>query len=119
MISVYAIDEQDWRQPIIDYLEHEKLPTELQHRAEIRKRVARFIYYNDTLYRCSYEGLLLWFLEKEESTKALEKAHSGICGAHQSGPKLQHQLKRMDYYWPTIIHDSMYYANIMKCVNSM
>ncbi|KAA0055545.1 uncharacterized protein E6C27_scaffold222G00180 [Cucumis melo var. makuwa] len=37
-------------------------------------------------------------LRKEESTKALEEAHSGICGAHQSGLKLQHQLKRMGYY---------------------
>ncbi|TYK25806.1 uncharacterized protein E5676_scaffold436G00080 [Cucumis melo var. makuwa] len=55
-------------------------------------------------------GLLLRCLEKEESTKALEEAHSDICGAHQSGPKLQHQLKRMGYYWPTMIHDLMHFA---------
>ncbi|KAA0060610.1 uncharacterized protein E6C27_scaffold22G004880 [Cucumis melo var. makuwa] len=110
VISVYAIDEEDWRQPIIDYLEHGKLPTDPRHRAEIRRRAARFIYYKDTLYRRSYEGLLLRCLGKEESTKALEEAHSGICGAHQSGPKLQYQLKRMGYYWPTMIHDSMHFA---------
>ncbi|KAL4031315.1 hypothetical protein IC575_009591 [Cucumis melo] len=110
VISVYAIDEEDWRQPIIDYLEHGKLPTDPRHRAEIRRRAARFIYYKDTLYRRSYEGLLLRCLGKEESTKALEEAHSGICGVHQSGPKLQYQLKRMDYYWPTMIHDSMHFA---------
>ena len=80
------------------------------HRAEIRRRAARFIYYNDTLYRRSYEGLLLQCLGKDESTKALEEEHSGICGAHKFGPKLQHQLKKMGYYWPTIIHDSMYYV---------
>ena len=120
VISVYAIDEEDWRQPIINYLEHGKLFTDLRHRAEIQRRVARFIYYNDiarfiyyndTLYRRSYEGLLLQSLEKEESTKALEEAHSGICGAHQSGPKLQHKLKRMGYYWRTINHYLMHYAN--------
>ncbi|KAA0042127.1 protein NYNRIN-like [Cucumis melo var. makuwa] len=49
-------------------------------------------------------------LGKEESTKALEEAHSGICGAHQSGPKLQYHLKRRSYYWPTMIHDSMHFA---------
>ncbi|KAA0058531.1 ty3-gypsy retrotransposon protein [Cucumis melo var. makuwa] len=47
---------------------------------------------------------------KEESTKALEEAYSGICGAHQSSSKLQHRLKRMGYYWPTMIHDSMHFA---------
>ncbi|KAL0539564.1 hypothetical protein IC582_023780 [Cucumis melo] len=99
-ISVYAIDEEDWHHPIIDYLEHGKLPTDPRHRAEIRRRAAQFIYYKDTLYRRSYKGLLLRCLEKEESTKALEEAHSGICGVHQSGPKLQYQL--MVYHDPLL-----------------
>ncbi|KAA0050334.1 uncharacterized protein E6C27_scaffold88G00600 [Cucumis melo var. makuwa] len=76
VIYVYAIDEEDWCQPIIDYLEHGKLPTDPRHRAEIRRRAVQFIYYKDTLYRRSYEGLLLRCLGKEESTKALEEAHS-------------------------------------------
>ncbi|KAA0025450.1 ty3-gypsy retrotransposon protein [Cucumis melo var. makuwa] len=76
VISVYAIDEEDWRQPIIDYLEHGKPSTD----------------------------------PRIELKYALEEAHSGICGVHQSGPKLQYQLKRMGYYWPTMIHDSMHFA---------
>ncbi|KAM0980477.1 hypothetical protein ACFX2A_013913 [Malus domestica] len=36
---------------------------------------------------------------EEEANQAMEEAHSGICGAHQSGPKLHFQLKRMGYYW--------------------
>ena len=32
------------------------------------------------------------------TAKALEEAHSGICGAHQLGPKLHFQIKRMGYY---------------------
>ncbi|PIN06337.1 hypothetical protein CDL12_21109 [Handroanthus impetiginosus] len=32
----------------------------------------------------------------------MSKAHSGICGLHQSGPKLHFQIKRMGYYWPTM-----------------
>ncbi|KAA0054065.1 hypothetical protein E6C27_scaffold318G001370 [Cucumis melo var. makuwa] len=31
VIFVYAIDEEDWRQPIIDYLVHGKLPINLRH----------------------------------------------------------------------------------------
>ncbi|KAA0066965.1 uncharacterized protein E5676_scaffold595G00710 [Cucumis melo var. makuwa] len=70
---------QKWIVPSIEnYLEHGKLPTGPRHRAEIRRRAVRFIYYKDTLYRRLYEGLLLRCLGKEESTKALEEAHSGV-----------------------------------------
>ncbi|KAL6324447.1 hypothetical protein AAG906_013051 [Vitis piasezkii] len=32
---VFIIDSEDWRQPLIDYLEHGKLPNELRHRTKI------------------------------------------------------------------------------------
>uniref|UniRef100_A0A803MBS0 RNase H type-1 domain-containing protein n=1 Tax=Chenopodium quinoa TaxID=63459 RepID=A0A803MBS0_CHEQI len=32
MITVCQIDKEDWRQPIIDYLEHQKLPNDPRHR---------------------------------------------------------------------------------------
>ncbi|KAL0385981.1 UNVERIFIED_CONTAM: hypothetical protein Sradi_2992400 [Sesamum radiatum] len=40
----------------------------------------------------------------------MEEAHSGICGAHQSGPKLHFRIKRMGYYWPTMVKDCIDYA---------
>ena len=32
---VLTIDTKDWRQPLIDYLDHKKLPNELRRRTEI------------------------------------------------------------------------------------
>jgi len=46
----------------------------------------------------------------EEAKQAMEEAHSGVCGAHQSGPKLHDHIKRMGYYWPTIVQDCIDYA---------
>ncbi|KAA0032588.1 uncharacterized protein E6C27_scaffold43053G00550 [Cucumis melo var. makuwa] len=109
----HLIDEEDWHQPIIEYLEHRKLSKDSCHKTEVRRRDAHFIYYKGTLYRRSLEGLFLRCLGKEESIKALEEAHAGVCGAHQSGPKLQFQLRRMGYYWPKMVQDSMDYAK--KC----
>ena len=86
------------------------MPNDLRHRTEIRRRTPRFVYYKNTLYRRSFDGLLLRCLDDEEAAKALEEAHSGICGAHQSGPKLHFQIKRMGYYWPTMVKDCMEYA---------
>ncbi|KAA0037264.1 uncharacterized protein E5676_scaffold702G00060 [Cucumis melo var. makuwa] len=50
---------------------------------------------------------------KEESIKALNEAHAGVYGAHQSGPKLQFQMRRMRYYWSKMVQDSIDYAK--KC----
>ncbi|KAM2485848.1 hypothetical protein ACFX1W_037987 [Malus domestica] len=40
----------------------------------------------------------------------MEEAHSGVCGVHQSGPKLHFQLKRMGYYWPSMVKDCLEHA---------
>ncbi|XP_068309634.1 uncharacterized protein [Pyrus communis] len=45
VISVLPVDAKEWRQPLIDYLEHGKLPDDLRHRSEIRQRAPRFLYY--------------------------------------------------------------------------
>ncbi|XP_055961466.1 uncharacterized protein LOC130015405 [Mercurialis annua] len=104
--SVYEIEKEDWRQPLIDYLEHGRLPDEAKHRAEVKRRSSRFVYFKDTLYRRSFDDIWLRCLDDEEATKALEEAHSGVCGAHQSGPKLHFHIKRMGYYWPTMPFDA-------------
>ena len=40
----------------------------------------------------------------------MEEAHSGICGAHQAGPKLHDRIKRMGCYWPAMVQDYIDYA---------
>ncbi|KAL0439243.1 UNVERIFIED_CONTAM: hypothetical protein Slati_2407300 [Sesamum latifolium] len=40
----------------------------------------------------------------------MEETHSGVCDAHQSGPKLHFRIKRMGYYWPTMVKDCIDYA---------
>ena len=57
--AIYAleIDEEDWRQPIINYLEHGKLVSNPRHKTEIHRRSSRFLHYNGMLYRSSFLGL--------------------------------------------------------------
>ena len=98
VVSILEIDEKDWRQPLIDYLQHGKLSFDLRHKAKVKCRAPRFIYFKDTLYRCLFDGVFLRCLDNEEASRALQEAHFGICGAHQSGAKLHFQIKRMGYY---------------------
>ncbi|XP_019172650.1 PREDICTED: uncharacterized protein LOC109168051 [Ipomoea nil] len=103
--SVYDIGKDDWRQPLIDYLTDQKLPEDPRKRVDIKRRTPRFIYYKETLYRRSFDGIFLRCLGEEEALQAMQEAHSGVCGAHQSGPKLHFHIKRMGYYWPTMVKD--------------
>lgn len=40
----------------------------------------------------------------------MNEVHAGVCGEHQSGSKLQYQLKILGYYWPTMEVDCIEYA---------
>ena len=81
-ISLFEIEKEDWRQSLINYLQHEKLSENPHRRTDITRRAPRFIYYNGTLYRRSFKGLLFRCLGENEAMQALGEAHSGICGAH-------------------------------------
>ncbi|XP_068344135.1 uncharacterized protein [Pyrus communis] len=83
VISVLPVEAEEWRQPLIDYLKHGKLLDDPRHRSKIRE---------------------------EEANQAMEEAHSGVCKAHQSGPKLHFQLKIMGYYWPNMVKDCLEHA---------
>ena len=49
-ISIFEIDKEDWRQPLIDYLLYGKLPEDPHRKTDIKRRAPRFIYYKDTHY---------------------------------------------------------------------
>ncbi|XP_060190497.1 uncharacterized protein LOC132619680 [Lycium barbarum] len=114
LVAISEVAKEDWRQPIIDYLSYGILPEDSRRRTEIRHRAPRFLYYKDTLYRRSFEGILLRCLGEDEAVQALQETHSGVCGSHQSGPKLHFHIKRMGYYWPTMVKDCLDYARRCK-----
>ncbi|KAL0421228.1 UNVERIFIED_CONTAM: hypothetical protein Slati_3145700 [Sesamum latifolium] len=109
-VEVFDTEKEDWRQPLIDFLKYEKVPDDPRRKVDIRRRATRFIHHNDTLYRRSFDGVFLRCLSDDEEIQAMEEAHSGVCGAHQSGPKLHFHIKRMGYYWPTMVKDCINYA---------
>ena len=82
IISVCLVEKEDWRQAIIKYLQHGRLPNDIRHKIEVRRKAAWFIYYKDTLFCRSFDGFFLRCLGEEETKQALGEAYSGICGAH-------------------------------------
>ncbi|CAM8968431.1 unnamed protein product [Rhodiola kirilowii] len=86
VVYAYEIEKEDWRQPIIDFMDHQKLPADPRHKIEICRRAPRFIRYKGTLYRRSFLGEWLRCLSEEEAVEVIQEAHVGICGAHHSWP---------------------------------
>ncbi|XP_015163276.1 uncharacterized protein [Solanum tuberosum] len=113
-ISVRVVEEEDWRKPLSKYLEHGRLPDDPRVRADVKRRAPWFIFHDGILFRRYYEGLFLRCLDKEEAQQTMEEAHSGTCGAHQSGPKLHFRIKRMGYYWPTMVMDFLEHAKMCQ-----
>ncbi|XP_075076401.1 uncharacterized protein LOC142163049 [Nicotiana tabacum] len=69
--SVLEVEIEDWRQPLIDYLCYGILPENPRRKIEIRRRAPRFLYYKNTLYRQSFDGVLLRCLGANKSLQAL------------------------------------------------
>ncbi|KAG9442619.1 hypothetical protein H6P81_018473 [Aristolochia fimbriata] len=113
-ISASQNQTEDWREAITNFLRHGTLPVDLRERVQIRRAAPKYVLINDVLYRRPYEGPLLRCLSKEEGSQVLKETHSGICGVHQAGPKLHLQVKRLGYYWPSMLRDANEMARTCK-----
>ena len=59
IVAIVEAAKEQRRQPIIDYLCYGILPENPRRRTDIRHRAPLFLYYKDTLYRRSFEDMLL------------------------------------------------------------
>ena len=76
---------QDWRVPIIAYLK------DPGHGAErnIRRLAFKYILIDDELYCRAADDVLLKCLGTDQAHVAMGEVHEGICGTHQSAPKMK------------------------------
>jgi hypothetical protein len=65
----------------------------------------KYVLYNDELYRRITEDSLLKCLGSNQARVTMREVHEGICGTHQSAPKMKWLLRRADFYWPTMMAD--------------
>jgi ribonuclease HI len=106
-------EDDDWRQPFIEYFQHGTLPKDKMAADQLRNWVLRYAYVGNTLYRKSYDQLWLRCVSGPEAEHVMKEIHSGLCGTHQSGPKMKLKIKKMGYYWPTMVTD--YEDHTKKC----
>ena len=95
----------DWRVPIVIYL---KDPS---HGAErnIRRLAFKYILVDDELYRRTAYDVLLKCLGTDQAHVAMREVHEGISGTHQSAHKMKWLLRRVGFYWPSMMADCFRY----------
>jgi hypothetical protein len=62
------------------------------------------------------QGHISLSLGPDDAILAMGKVHEGICGTHQTAPKIKGILRRSDFYWPDMKVDCFkYYKGYQVC----
>jgi hypothetical protein len=85
---------EDWRTPLIKYLEDPKSVSD----RKVRWWALKFILDNDELYHHMADDLLLKCLGPDQARLDMTKVHEGVCGTHQSVPKMKWLLRATPRY---------------------
>jgi ribonuclease HI len=79
----------DWRQPFIDFIRKQKVPTDKNLAEQIIRRAKSYVLVGDKLYRRgATSGVLMKCVPREEGKDILEEIHKGVCGNHVSSRTL-------------------------------
>ncbi|XP_057723565.1 uncharacterized protein LOC130939480 [Arachis stenosperma] len=103
-----------WLDPIIDFLEHGKLPSDQKDAAKLRREAAKYAVIQGQLFRKGLNQPLLKCLHPDQTDYVLREVHEGCCGHHIGGKALARKLIRAGYYWPSMMTDSKEF--VKKCV---
>jgi ribonuclease HI len=97
----------DWRQPFIDYIREQKVPTDKILAEKLIRRAKSYVLVGDKLYRRgATSGVLMKCVPQEEGKDILEEIHKGVCGNHTSSRTLVSKAFRRAFYWPTALGDA-------------
>jgi hypothetical protein len=79
----------DWRQPFIDYLSEQKVPSTKNLAEQLIRRAKSYVLIGDKLYRRgASSGVLMKCVPRQEGKDILEEIHKGVCCNHASSRTL-------------------------------
>jgi hypothetical protein len=104
------IEEEDWRAPIIRYLQRDELPAAREETCKLKKMAAWYSILGDRLYKRGFSGPLMLCVSQEEAKGILEEIHEGSCGSHIGARSLAGKILRAGFYWPELYRDAARYV---------
>jgi hypothetical protein len=80
---------EDWRRPIVEYLQDPNSTRDMR----IRRQALKYVMIDIELHRRTIDGFLLKSLDEERARVAMGEVHEGLCSTHQSTHKMKWMLK--------------------------
>ncbi|CAL1405791.1 unnamed protein product [Linum trigynum] len=113
--EVMALNEesQDWRSPLIGYLQSDIVPEEPLLAKALRRKAAHYTMIEGQLCKRSFSGAYLKCLGPEEAKWVIKEIHQGTCATHSGPRSLERTILLQGYYWPTVKKDAM--EAVKKC----
>ena len=97
-VVVLALDQTDWRVPLLAYLLEEVLPFERTEARWIARRTKTFITLGDELYKWSPSGVLMKCIPTDQGRQLLLEVHARIYGHHAAPRSLVGKAFRQGFY---------------------
>jgi hypothetical protein len=89
----------DWRQPFIDYLSKQKVPSDKNLAEQLIHRAKSYVLVGEKLHkRGASSGVLMKCVPRQEGKDILEEIHKGVCGNHASSRMLVTKAFRRAFY---------------------
>ncbi|KAL0445883.1 UNVERIFIED_CONTAM: hypothetical protein Slati_1716200 [Sesamum latifolium] len=106
-IQPISSNNNDWRTPIICWINEGHLPRDRWEATKIKPRAIRFLMQGGMLYKKSFTHPLLRCLSQEEGLHVLKEIHDGYCGSHIGSWALANKALRDGYFWPIMKQDAL------------
>ncbi|KAG7536468.1 Ribonuclease H-like superfamily [Arabidopsis suecica] len=106
-------DPDDWRLAIRDFLSDGIVPPDKWEARRLRAKASKYTLWREHLLRYSASGIVLSCLHKADAADVMKETHEGAGGNHSGGRSLALKIKKLGYYWPTMISDCKDF--VLKC----
>ena len=111
--SVMLVQNEDWRQVIIDTIHNSSSPKSEAEEHRMSARARNYTIIDNKLYKKGVVQPMLKCITQEEGIELLQEIHAGICGSHIGPRALSAKAIRQGFYWPTILQDAI--APVTAC----
>ncbi|KAG7552339.1 Ribonuclease H-like superfamily [Arabidopsis thaliana x Arabidopsis arenosa] len=104
----------DWRVPIKNFILNGDLPSNKWQARKLKIISAKYCIIKESLYKRGVSDPYLLCIFGPEVEIVTSEVHEGLCGSHYSGRAMAFKIKRLGYFWPTMISDCIDYAKRCK-----
>ena len=87
-VAVLALNQTNWRTPLLAYLLEEVLPPKRVEARQIARRAKTFVMLGDELYKQSSSGVLMKCIPTDQGKQLLLEVHAEVCRHHAASRSL-------------------------------